>query len=212
MDFSGRGSQQSDSFNAGAPYNSAPAASHGPKKSGKPSESKTTNKWLRWGVGSLGVLILALVVALLLAIGFHKNQTEDSYVDNSKLQAVFLQTGQVYFGNITKLNNDYVVLQHIYYLQTSGNSSDSSTSNANTNVSLVKLGCELHSPYDQMVINRDQVTFWENLHEDGQVAKAVATFQKDNPDGQKCTDQSAAPNSNSNVQGTTNTSTNGTKQ
>lgn len=43
-----------------------------------------------------------------------------------------------------------------------------------------------------MVINRDQVTFWENLQTSGQVATAVATFEKQNPDGQKCADQSSA--------------------
>jgi hypothetical protein len=54
-----------------------------------------------------------------------------------------------------------------------------------------------------MVINRTQVTFWENLQSTGQVAKAVATFQKTNPGGQKCSDQSSAGTSGtSNVQGT----------
>jgi hypothetical protein len=72
---------------------------------------------------------------------------------------------------------------------------DSTT--ANTSVSLVKLGCELHEPFDKMLINRDQVTFWENLQDGGQVAKAVSTFEKQNPNGQKCADQSSASSSNS---------------
>jgi hypothetical protein len=37
-----------------------------------------------------------------------------------------------------------------------------------------------------MVINQEQVIFWENLKTDGQVAKAVADYQKQNPNGQKC--------------------------
>jgi hypothetical protein len=69
----------------------------------------------------------------------------------------------------------------------------------------VKLGCELHAPFDQMVINRDQVTFWENLQDDGQVAKAVATFKKENPNGQKCADtsNSTGTQQNSTVQSNT---------
>ena len=51
---------------------------------------------------------------------------------------------------------------------------------------------------------------WENLQDNGQVAKAIAEFVKKNPEGQKCADQSAAPNSNSNVQGSTNNTTNST--
>jgi hypothetical protein len=49
-----------------------------------------------------------------------------------------------------------------------------------------------------MVVNRDQVTFWENLQDSGQVAKAVNTFIKQNPTGQKCVDQSSSSNNNSN--------------
>jgi hypothetical protein len=75
--------------------------------------------------------------------------------------AVFLNTGQVYFGNITEMNSKYLVINNIYYLQTANN--NGGTNSSSPNVTLVKLGCELHRPYDKMVVNRDQVTFWENL-------------------------------------------------
>jgi hypothetical protein len=141
--------------------------------------------------------VIVLLVAVVAYIGFsNSTPSESKYVDSSRLQAVFLNTGQVYFGNIKTLNDKYFVVTNIYYLQTSSNGSSSSDS-SNTSVTLVKLGCELHEPYDQMVINRDQVTFWENLQAGGQVAKAVSTFQKDNPNGQKCTDQSSSSSNNS---------------
>src|SRR6185312_12815956 len=97
--------------------------------------------------------------------------SQSKYVDGSKLQAVFLNTGQVYFGNVKSFNQDYLVLSNVYYLQSSSNGSSSSDT-SNQNVSLVKLGCELHKPYDQMMVNTKEVTFWENLQADGQVAKA----------------------------------------
>lgn len=120
---------------------------------------------------------------------------ERQYVDSSKLQAIFLNTGQVYFGSIKSLNNSYVVLSNIYYLQSSNSTSSNSSSanNNNQNLSLVKLGCELHAPYDQMVINANEVTFWENLQTNGQVAKAIDQFKQQNPNGQKCS--SSATNS-----------------
>jgi hypothetical protein len=51
-----------------------------------------------------------------------------------------------------------------------------------------------------MVINADQVVFWENLKDDGQVAQAVAKYVKENPDGQKCqtTQNNNSSNNNSN--------------
>jgi len=50
----------------------------------------------------------------------------------------------------------------------------------------------LHGPEDQMLINRDQITFWENLKSDGQVAKAVGDYVKANPNGQTCSTSSSA--------------------
>ncbi|HET7320188.1 MAG TPA: hypothetical protein VFI84_01210 [Candidatus Saccharimonadales bacterium] len=202
MDFNSRASQP------------APAPSGAPFGGAASKKTKVTGggKWARWGTAALFLAVVVLVVAALLAFSFGGQKAEGSYVDSKKLQAVFLNTGQVYFGDIKTLNSKYLVLDNIYYLQTSGGSQGTSSS-ANTSVSLVKLGCELHSPYDRMVINRDQVTFWENLQDSGQVAQAVAKFVKDNPNGQKCADQSQSTNTTTNtnaVQGSSNTSTSNT--
>ncbi|MHB1864818.1 MAG: hypothetical protein ACYCPS_01475 [Candidatus Saccharimonadales bacterium] len=147
----------------------------------------------------LCVLIVVVGVLVVLAISDWSSTSEGSYVQDNKLQAVFLNTGQVYFGNIKTINSSYFVLTNIFYLQTSNNgsssnssSSSSSTSNAKSTVTLVKLGCEIHAPLDQMIINRSSVTFWENLSPSGQVAKAVSTWERENPNGQKCSDQSSA--------------------
>lgn len=180
MDFSNRSAQ------------TQPAAPSQPvKKAGAPKQSK----WARIGVVAAvaSVVILLVAIAVIAASG-NGTKSEDKYVDSKRLQAVFLNTGQVYFGNIKALNSEHFVLANIYYLQTANTEQNAQ---ANANVSLVKLGCELHEPFDQMVINRDQVTFWENLQDDGQVAKAVATFKQQNPDGLKCADQSSSASTNS---------------
>jgi hypothetical protein len=188
MDFSSRSVQTQQ----------APVAASHPSGGGKRSSSDDeAPRWARFTNVVLGAAVIVLLVAVVAYIGFsNSTPSESKYVDSSRLQAVFLNTGQVYFGNIKTLNDKYFVVTNIYYLQTSSNGSSSSDS-SNTSVTLVKLGCELHEPYDQMVINRDQVTFWENLQAGGQVAKAVSTFQKDNPNGQKCTDQSSSSSNNS---------------
>jgi hypothetical protein len=203
MDFSNRNVQsQAATPSAQAPASGSPANNRRNKADG--------GKWGRIGVFALVLAVVVLLVAVisLAAFGNNNNKTEDQYVDTTKLQAVFLNTGQVYFGHITTLNSKYFVVTNIYYLQTSGGSSAAGASTANTSVSLVKLGCELHEPYDKMIINSSQVTFWENLQGGGQVAKAVSTFQKQNPNGQKCADQSSSSSSTSNsVQSAGNNST-----
>ncbi len=181
MDFSNRNAQAQPAT-AG---HVAPAGPAGAKR-GKSDSGKVT----RAITAAVALLVAILLVFVALTVYSSSKNSEEGFVDSGKLQAVFLNTGQVYFGKISTLNNKYFVVKDIYYLQTSSGGTAAAASN--TSVSLVKLGCELHEPYDQMVINSDQVTFWENLQDNGQVAKAVATFQKQNPSGQKCTDQSAS--------------------
>ncbi len=156
----------------------------------------------KWGFLGLGVIVVLLVVAMLLALVFTNPKPQSGYVYSNKLQAVFLNTGQVYFGNIASINAQYLVLDNIFYLQSNSNSSTSTSTSSNSNVSLVKLGCELHAPYDQMVINMQQVTFWENLQSTGQVAKAVAQYDKTYPHGQTCSNNSTSSTTPSSVQNT----------
>lgn len=131
----------------------------------------------------IGVLILALAGSV--AIGGPRSQSK--YVASDKMQAVFLNGGQVYFGKITTLNDKFMRVNDIYYLRVNQQvQPDGSASTNNQDISLVKLGCELHGPQDSMIINQSQVIFWENLKDDGQVAKAVADYVKQNPEGQKC--------------------------
>jgi hypothetical protein len=197
MDFSSRSIK---------PQASAPATQ---PASGGSTNNKFSDKSKLQRIGVVAavaaVVILLLASILLLATG---GNNENQYIKKDKLQAVFLNTGQVYFGNIKDLNGKYLTLGNIYYLQTANGGSTTQQS-TNSNVTLVKLGCELHEPFDLMVINRDQVTFWENLQDNGQVATAVVNFEKQNPDGQKCADQSssAGTNSTTNTQNANNGST-----
>jgi hypothetical protein len=171
-----------------------PTGSHNHK-----SHVQKDGMWYRTGIFVALLAVVVLMVGLITLIYTQNNNTkgdESKYIYTNKLQAVFLNTGQVYFGNIKVLNNEFLTLQNIFYLQ-STTSSASSTATSGSNVTLVKLGCELHRPYDQMVINRAQVTFWENLQSSGQVAQAVAKYDANNPHGQTCSDQTAASGSTS---------------
>lgn len=160
------------------------------------TKDKDSNpKWIRIAsvVLLISLAILALALASLLHFGGGK---EAGLVDSKKYQAVFLTNGQVYFGKVRESNDKFVNLQDIYYL----NSQTTEDAQQPASFSLVKLGCELHKPADMMVINRDQVSFWENVQTDGKVAKGIDQWKAENPNGQQCTEQA----NNTTQQSTTN--------
>ena len=147
----------------------------------------------------VGSALLLAVVSLYLAFSGDMN-SEAKRVDKSKYQAVFLNGGvtsgsvsySTYFGHISKINDRYLVLNNVYYL-----TDQASQSGQQSSPQLTKLGCQqLHSPYDEMVINRTQVAFWENLKDDGKVVTAIKQYIQQNPNGPNCSQQNTTTPTN----------------
>lgn len=160
------------------------------------------------------VMLFSLTLIALGVIGFlmtARQNDESQFVAEDKMQAVFLNGGQVYFGKIRELNGKYIGMNDIYYLRVNQQVQPKQGAASQQDISLVKLGCELHGPQDQMIINRDQVVFWENLKSDGQVAKAVEEYKKANPNGQNCETNNQGTNQN-NQQNNANTNNNNAQE
>ena len=139
--------------------------------------------------GASGILNTALVVLLIitsiaatvwLANRLLTTAATGNAIKGKQYQALFLTNGQVYFGHLKHVDSSYVQLKDIYYLQVQQQvqpGQQQQNSNQQPNVSLAKLGSELHGPEDVMYVSRDQVLFWENLKSDGKVTQAIKDYQ-----------------------------------
>ncbi len=152
------------------------------------------------GANALPWVILAVILLVLVVVGvlfrdrlFPSQNTNSTAVEqgaSSGYQAVFLSNGQVYFGKLSGMTASYATLKDIYYLQVTtppnadGSQLNQQQAQQQQQLSLVKLGQELHGPVDEMKINRDQVLFYEDMREDGRVMTAIREYQK-NPDAGK---------------------------
>lgn len=131
------------------------------------------------------LVVVAIIVAAVIVMWFSRPAGGDSAIQRDKYQAVFLTNGQVYFGKLTGASGESMQLTDVYYLQVQqdmqGESSaeqpqaqtGTDASKDESQVSLAKLGNELHGPEDAMQINRDQVLFWENLTDNSKVVSAI---------------------------------------
>ncbi len=106
----------------------------------------------------------------------------------SQWQALFLSNGQVYFGRLSDENSQYATLEEIYYLQLAQspqpegqNTPAAQQSQQQTQISLVKLGNELHGPVDKMKINRDHILFIEDMKSDAKVVEAIERYKREGP-------------------------------
>ncbi|QQS20136.1 hypothetical protein IPL85_01640 [Candidatus Saccharibacteria bacterium] len=210
MDFRQFGSNPSNKQEASVAPVSATVTPPQPHQAGKKVASSDTPKWLNvlYVATLFGVAILLLLITILIARG-NSGGNEFTYVKEKQYQAVFLNNGQVYFGDIQNLNSKYLDITNVYYLTQNAATGSSGQQQATGDYTLVKLGCQqIHSPLDRMLINRDQVTFWENLNSDGKVAKSIEEFVKQNPKGPDCSEQtSQTPAENAPSQASNNGST-----
>ncbi len=182
----------------------------------KDAHVKTKRKHVDWAAKTVRIELFIVLVgsALLLAAaslylgmsGGLANQKKN--VDTTKYQAVFLNIGQVYFGKIQTLNDKYLVLDDVFYVNcNSADGTNNCQQNGNNTYTLYKLGVnELHAPQDRMVINQSQVAYWENIKDSSKVVQAVQQYKK-NPNAANQVNSSGTSGQNpgtSNTPATTN--------
>lgn len=140
---------------------------------------KGSLKWLIWLIVGI-VVVGGILVGIWLAASSYKQSTTG--IDQDKYQAVFLTSGQVYFGKLEIISDDYLQLTDVFYLQQEEATADdiSQETAASGEVQMIKLGDELHGPEDQMVISRTQVLFYENLKDDGTVVQSITQYNSQN--------------------------------
>lgn len=118
------------------------------------------------------LICLGVVVGILLAIilwyKLYLIYTEKNLISEDSYQAIFLSNDQIYFGHLKNINSDYLLLEDVYYVKIDGDSGGK----------LIKLGqSEPHRPTNEMMINKDQVLFWENLSPDSPVVQTIRSVR-----------------------------------
>ena len=117
----------------------------------------------------LGVLAGAAVAPSLINFLKYDQYDQHDFIDSDGYQAVFLTNDQIYFGHLKSIGSDYLILSDVYYVKVNEEGAGQ----------LVKLGVgEPHGPQDKMIINQDQVLFWENLKFDSPVVKTIQSIEK----------------------------------
>ncbi|PJA92680.1 MAG: hypothetical protein CO133_01875 [Candidatus Komeilibacteria bacterium CG_4_9_14_3_um_filter_37_5] len=155
----------------------------------QPKKQKASSKSLMNKI----IIVVIVVIVILGGLYFVNKYTalnifgdKSDKVVATDWEAVFLSNGQVYFGKVVSEGSKEVVLKDIYYLQVVQRPLQT-TETGNTQVaqdqqqtqqelSLVKLGNELHGPVDEMTINAAHILFTEKLKSDSKVIDAISRY------------------------------------
>lgn len=126
--------------------------------------------------GAAAILLLNILIGGWFA--YHTVMTSKTNTD--QYQAVFLNDGQVYFGKIHNINDEYVRLSNVYYLQNQSENNVVDPQEALENQSdmkLVALASRVHGPEDEMFIKSDNILFFQNLKPDSRVSEAIRGYR-----------------------------------
>jgi len=127
----------------------------------------------------LGAIVLAFILVAGMSYLKGGNVMDVMSSSSGTYQSVFLVNGQVYFGKLSNESGDFMTLRDVYYLQVNQAIQPAAEGQTQTpDISLVKLGGELHGPTDEMRINSAQVLLIEDLKSDSNVVRAIAEYKK----------------------------------
>jgi hypothetical protein len=132
-------------------------------------------------------LIMYVVLVLIIILSgvklFLLNYQYDRLIDKKAYQVVFLSNGESYFGQLRNIGFKTYSLSDVYYLKYSSSQQEAEATSEeattevvadNYDIKLIHLGDqEFYKPDSQMIINKDQVVYWENLQADSEVMKFI---------------------------------------
>jgi len=114
-------------------------------------------------------ILVAAVVIIIVAV---------AYMRYTSWRGVFLTNNQAYFGHVLWMPfTGTITLRDVYYVQMSGPIQPASEGNQ-PQLTVIKLGNEIHGPRDVMMIPKASVLFFEDLRSDAPIVKAIEEYQK----------------------------------
>ena len=119
----------------------------------------------------VSLIVVSIAITAFVGDAIMGGTGSQSYVNGNQYQAVFLTNGQVYFGKLSNIQTQYAVLEDVWYPRVDD------TSKKPQSLDIIKRGEELHGPEDRMVINTEQIMFWENLKSSGTLTKRIQEFK-----------------------------------
>jgi uncharacterized protein HemX len=127
-------------------------------------------------------LIIALIVVVVIGVGYWAMTQGWFMTSNQGVKAVFLENGQVYFGKIVRETSQEVQLSDVYYIQVQDQQQPATTEGGQpTTISvptLTRRGDELHKPYGNLRLNRQHIVAIENVGTDSPVVKQMQALAK----------------------------------
>lgn len=125
-------------------------------------------------------ILIFVLVLLFVSTFFWQNGTVRNTIQLLKFknsyQVIFLNNGQAYFGNITEITNKYIILKNPYFIKVQQKQIEDSDQTTQSEIKLLSIKDEFHSPKDYMLIEKSGVLFIEELEDSSQIIDVIESY------------------------------------
>lgn len=127
------------------------------------------------------ILILAIAVAGGVFLSYAQKSEgiiKDKGENMSDISAVFVNGGGIYFGKITQMDREKMVLEEVYNYGVVPSEGVVQTENSETKPTLFDASKVGIAPSSQYNLNMDQVILWYSLKNDSDVVKTIEQYKQ----------------------------------
>lgn len=126
------------------------------------------------------LVAVALLVVAFIGLMVWRNYFGGNGVKKNQYQAIFMTNGQAYIGKLQNSpSSEYLILTDVYTIQVQADASkEGADATKAQQPSLVKLSDQLAGAENEIRLSKNQVSFWENLRDDGKVVQAIKSNTK----------------------------------
>ena len=91
-------------------------------------------------------------------------------------QAVFLTSGQAYFGNITEITDEYIIMKKPFSIKVQQKQTDEDAQVSQSEIKLLSIEDEFYQPEGYMLIEKNAILFIEELKDSSQIIEIIENY------------------------------------
>jgi hypothetical protein len=150
------------------------------KKTKKASKPVGTVKSYGKSIFVFTILIFVLVIILIGTSMWQDGSVRNiiqSFKYKDSYQVVFLTNGQAYFGNITEITNEYIILKDPYSIKVQQTQADEEGQETSSEIKLLSIKDEFYEPEGYMLIEKSGINYIEELQDSSQIINIIENYK-----------------------------------
>ncbi|HEY0087448.1 MAG TPA: hypothetical protein VGB37_01320 [Candidatus Lokiarchaeia archaeon] len=150
------------------------------KKTKKASKPVGTVKSYGKSIFVFTILIFVLVI-IFISTSIWQDGTVRNMIQSFKYkdsyQVLFLDNGQAYFGNITEITDEYIILKDPYSIKVQQTQADEEGQETSSEIKLLSIEDEFYKPEGYMLIEKSGINYIEELQDSSQIINIIENYK-----------------------------------